>query len=246
MNSADKLFEYLNTYFESLKMDGSGGSAIKFPEYDLTPHDYLSFVDNENIHTNQANQINTITNLKRALECQLDTLLFILGLNTYKIYSHNIPKKLDFMDNLGLLTKGAFKKLNTIRNQIEHKYYLPNRDELDTFYDLTFSLINSIEWFILSFSYFQEIAFTSDIDEIKRSKTIFLEARYNLKTPSIDFRIGIYDNEVILNFDANDYDEFIFAFSTYILLIKSSSIINKTLFLKEFNSLYKRLNKKKV
>ncbi|MFT5661785.1 MAG: hypothetical protein ACI9TV_002432 [Sulfurimonas sp.] len=244
MNEADKLSKYLNTYFETLEMGGSGGSNINLPPYDLMPHDYLSFVDKDNIYDTKSSIINTVGHLKRALECQLDVLLFVLGLDTNRSYSHNIPKKLDFLDNLGLLTQESFKKLNTIRNNIEHKYYLPDKEELDTFYDLTFSLINSIEWFILSFSYFQEMEFTSDMDELKTSKTIFFEANYSLKIPSINFCIGIYEKEEILSFNANNYDEFIFAFSTYILLIKSTSVINKTLFLKEFNCLHERLNKK--
>lgn len=244
-NQAEMLSQYLNKNFEYLEMDGSSGTSnLNFPNFDLSPHDYLDFAGKDSSHTSQVNRINTVSNLKRALECELDTLLHVLGLHDKKQYANNVPKKLDFMDNLGLISPRSFKKLNIIRNKIEHDYYVPNENEIDTFYDLTFALISSIEWFLLSFSMYQSINFSSDTDVLVKKDKLYFTVEYNLDEPYIEFNFSMNSKEERLSFDSNNYDAFVFAFSTYILLIKSSAIFDKIRVLKEFNMLYQTFMEK--
>ncbi|MCX6052232.1 MAG: hypothetical protein NTZ60_06925 [Campylobacterales bacterium] len=149
------------------------------------------------------------------------------------------------MNELGLISSRSFEKLNTIRNKIEHEYYVPDENKIATFYDLTFALISSIEWFLLSFSIYHEIDFSSDEEKllIKDYKLCF-SVKYNFELPSIEFKLSSEGQEETLNFNSNNYKEFIFAFSTYILLIKSHLIFNRIHFLKEFNKLHQTFMKK--
>lgn len=235
--SVEILSNFLNLNLKKIEMDGSSGSALDFPNFDLMPHDYLDFAGKDISHDSKSSRINTVSNLKRALECELDILLHVLHLANTKPYASNAPRKLDFMDKLGLLSPRSFKKLNTIRNKIEHEYYVPEEKEIDTFYDLTFALISAIEGFLLNFSSHQSIDFSSNKNVIM-SKSTYLTVEYDLELPSIIFGIESENINETLVFKADNYDEFTFAFSTYLLLIKSSSIYDNTYVLKKFNTLY--------
>lgn len=113
-------------------------SPLGYLDYgtELSPLDYLSFarVDLEE-KNGYRSMINTISNAKRALHLQVDTLCEGYG---YKVIQRNknFPEKLDFLQDLGLVTPRILKKLNSIRNKVEHDYSIPTEEDAELFCDV--------------------------------------------------------------------------------------------------------------
>ena len=237
-NNPKKLISLLNKYLTYAEYDASTGSILKFPDFDLLPYDYLEFAENEINSNDISSKINTVSNLKRALECELDTILNILGLNKgscKKYYFANVPIKLDFVGKVGLVSPRSFKKLNTLRNKIEHEYHVPSDDEIDSFYDLVFTLISAIDGFILFFGSSKDLDFAIEMEDEKFG----LSVTYNENPPSIDFKFSLDRGSITkISFKADNYAEFVFGFGVYLLMTKFTNLVNSDYVLNKVDILY--------
>lgn len=89
-------------------------------------------------HLREANDevhlVDAITNAKRALDCRLQELLFVFGLDRRTV-RWPVPKKLDLMAQLGLAAPRILSKVNTFRNTAEHDFRPPSVDAAADFID---------------------------------------------------------------------------------------------------------------
>lgn len=120
-------------------------------EYDseYSPFDYLEFAQKDIEAENEPrNIINAIGNAKRALHLQVDTICIGYG---YKSKSKDFPPKLDFLQEIGIVAPRVLKRLNKIRNRIEHDYYSPTTDEANDFLDIVelflYATLNFVTFF---------------------------------------------------------------------------------------------------
>jgi hypothetical protein len=124
--------------FETLKYDS---------EY--SPFDYLEFAQ-QDIETDSEprNIINAVGNAKRALHLQVDTICIGYG---YKSKSRDFPPKLDFLQDIGIVAPRILKRVNKIRNRIEHDYSSPTIDEANDFIDIVelflYATLNFVRFF---------------------------------------------------------------------------------------------------
>jgi hypothetical protein len=134
-------FIFLEKNLLEAQHEGGSGMNPDFPEFDLMPHDYLNFAEEELDKETTASRINCITHLKRAIECERDTFIHVFNIQGLK----NFPSKLDFADNAGLFSSRSIRRLNQIRNKLEHEYADPSISDLTTYYDVASGLVHSIE-----------------------------------------------------------------------------------------------------
>lgn len=119
----EKLHDFLFQYIDELTPCGGGGDLPDLPVFDLYAVDYLDFAQEELEKNTSASLINCVSHLKRAMDCQLDTFLFVYNLyNFTKKKNLKFEKKIDFLNNLGVFNSRVLVRLNTIRNRMEHKY----------------------------------------------------------------------------------------------------------------------------
>src|SRR5690554_6217384 len=129
-----------------MEEDVSFGTGYSFPEFDLYARDYLEFAENQIRLNTIESRINCISNLKRAVDCQIDTFLFTLSLNrVIKKKNLSFKNKLEFIDAIGVCNSNSLIKLNTIRNRIEHEYKVLEVRELDLYFDLVSTFISNLE-----------------------------------------------------------------------------------------------------
>ncbi|MDY0277713.1 MAG: hypothetical protein RBQ97_06480 [Acholeplasma sp.] len=120
-----------------------GGSVSELIEtgFEIKPKEYLDFAKYD-LETNYPHHlINCLSNTKRAIHCQVDSLLIYLGLydtithdDKYRKYK-SFPAKIEILKNIGIISPQILNKINKQRNVLEHVYEYPNTD-VDIYLDV--------------------------------------------------------------------------------------------------------------
>ncbi len=111
--------------------------------FDVTPHDYLEFAEEDLKGSDRRNLINALSNAKRALDCQIESLLYVYCLKTYTDKKKmGIPNKIEMLNRLGIIAPRILNKINKIRNTMEHDFYCPDVDEVQDFVDVILLFIS--------------------------------------------------------------------------------------------------------
>ena len=134
--------------------------TLKTP-FDISPQDFIKYAEIDLSNKYEHNIINALSNSKRALDCQLDTLLFSFGF--YKISQKefwNFPKKLILMSELGVIAPRILHKINKQRNLLEHQFIKPPKETVEDFLDIAMLFIASTDKY--SFKFISTLTFTND------------------------------------------------------------------------------------
>lgn len=118
--------------FKDIAMSPLGGK-FHLAEMEISPLEFLTQAENDFLTGGNASFVNTVTNAKRAISCQMDQLLLTFG---YQPYAWNIIKKLESIRALGLLTPAILRKVSKTRNLLEHEYVRPTQNEVEECLDI--------------------------------------------------------------------------------------------------------------
>lgn len=225
-NKINKLFTFLKNNLEVLKDDVSWGSSFNVPEHDLYARDYLKFSENQILIGTTESLINCVSNLKRAVDCQIDTFFHILTLHdVIKERNLKFDKKLELLEAIGIFSSKSLTKLNAIRNKLEHEYSIPQIAELDLYFDLVSAFISNLETAIIVLTWDEKNLYTDDSEgKIETYFTLSLERG---KEPIMKAIWGRGDGESI-EVTFKEYRCFAFYLRClYLINIKSAFISNK-------------------
>ena len=82
-------------------------------------------------------RVNALSNVKRAIDCRIDELLYGLCLHIKsESEKWNFPKKIQVLGDLGILAPRILQKINRKRNQLEHQYIEPTREDVEDAVDV--------------------------------------------------------------------------------------------------------------
>ncbi|MER2498864.1 hypothetical protein ABS858_22540 [Vibrio neptunius] len=95
--------------------------------------------------------VNALSNAKRALHLQVETIAKSLGFVQQKRGFPNFHAYLGFCEKCGVVTPRILKKLNTVRNAVEHEYYIPTESETEDFIDVVELFLAATDKFIYQF-----------------------------------------------------------------------------------------------
>jgi len=74
--------------------------------------------------------VNALSNAKRALHCQIDSILFCTGFWTRAHERHwDFQAKADLLRDMKVVAPGILSRINRHRNEIEHEYVGPPHEE---------------------------------------------------------------------------------------------------------------------
>ncbi len=130
----------------------SSTSDVLRTKFDISPQDFIKYAEIDLSSDYEHNIINALSNSKRALDCQLDTLMVAFGY--YKKSQKefwNFPKKLTLISDLGILAPRVLSKINTQRNLLEHQFIKPVKDQVEDFLDIAMLFIASTDRYSLKF-----------------------------------------------------------------------------------------------
>jgi len=183
------------------------------------PFDYLEFAEDELERDTPAARINCVGHLKRAIECELDTLFGVLHLSKY---APNLPKKLEFIAAIGIVSPRSLTKLNKMRNRMEHEYAIPEFQELDIYFDLASSFIHTLEGYIFMLYGYSEMFWRHASGDDAVAFRVALR-----KDPA---RVIFYLTEgaacTELSFDATTPSEYCEGLKVYFLMCRATALVS--------------------
>ena len=149
MKNLEKIISFLkdpNTYWSSK------GNLVIENDFEIKPQDFLNYAEKDLQDTYSHNLINTLSNAKRALDCQVDILLIAFGYyNISKNKFWGFPKKIEIIKELGILAPRVLLKVNKTRNLMEHQYVKPTLEQVEDFVDIVALFMASTDKYIYNF-----------------------------------------------------------------------------------------------
>jgi hypothetical protein len=104
-------------------------------ELEITPRQYLAFAREDIAEsTSQRALINSLGHAKRAIHLQTDIVLTTFGFKDPG--GLPFPRKLELCTSCGIVAPGILKRLNNLRNVVEHEYRCPSLDEVQNAIDI--------------------------------------------------------------------------------------------------------------
>lgn len=129
-----------------MELDGGGGIHLDFPDYELNAYDYLEYAVPLCEERSDSSLISCVSHLKRAVDCQLDTFLYVVGLGQlFSKANLKFEKKLEAVALAGIFRSNVLVTLNRKRNALEHKYSAPDIDDVRVYYELVWAFVEVLE-----------------------------------------------------------------------------------------------------
>lgn len=118
--------------------------ALEEKVYELTANDFLAFSLNHSPTLSIEERVNIISNLKKAIDNQIDWFFTYLGIDPKNLNDKNYPYykpfitkytnkntnnhyKIQFLEALNFLDLTQIHKIRKIRNELEHNYSYPSK-----------------------------------------------------------------------------------------------------------------------
>lgn len=127
--------------------------------FKIEPLKYVEFAKLSLRDETAVSLINSLTNSKRAIDAQIDTLISFLGYDYKKFNDKNtkeyinnrftnkqfdgITEKIKLLNILGLAPTLLLSKIRTLRNSVEHEYEVPSKLEVEEAIEVAELFINS-------------------------------------------------------------------------------------------------------
>jgi len=162
-NSYDKTNGLLN---EDL-IDGWSIHKIE-TDFDIKPNEFLKYARLDLKANYDHHLINSLTNIKRAIDCQIDSIFIGLGINTKKSETENwsFPEKIDILNRLGIVSPEILRNINQRRNDLEHRYSKPGEVEVKDALDTAFLFIKYTEKYLNAMPYEGSLREYGNVDSI--------------------------------------------------------------------------------
>ena len=135
--------------FGNIEHSGGTSYSVESP-FDLKAEDFLKFAE-EDIKANEDKDIiNSLGNVKRAIENRVDLLHYAFGFRNSR-ENGDFPTKLERLNELGIVAPRILRKINKIRNLLEHQYRLPDKEEVEDAIDIGILFVEYTNQFIYHF-----------------------------------------------------------------------------------------------
>lgn len=115
---------------------GASMSPATIP-WELSSRDYLGFARTDLRQRGTRGQVNALGNAKRALHCQIDSILYCVGYwDRAEERRWDFNSKITLLRDMQIIAPQVLSQLNRLRNEVEHKHSVPHdAQHLKTFID---------------------------------------------------------------------------------------------------------------
>jgi len=129
MTSTITVGKLLDKRFEKADSCGSD-NRLRFSEIDA--EDFLEFAKEDAKGKDLRSCVNALGNVKRAIECRIDSILYVYCLHKKSEKEKwDFPKKIEIIEQLGIVAPDILRKINKKRNELEHRYVKPTKEEVN-------------------------------------------------------------------------------------------------------------------
>lgn len=136
------------------------GYVDRYQPFDLSPGQFLDFAAHDlEAGDSLRARVNAMGNIKRAVDCRIDTILLFWGLKRIQ-ERMEFSTKVFLLKEMGIVTTNLLDQLNTFRNKVEHQYLEPDVKEVNTYRDAATLFLGYTK------SFLKEDPAEADIDNI--------------------------------------------------------------------------------
>jgi len=186
----------LNDLIEILEHDKTEiESFVEAPiktTFEIKSHDFLEFAEKDLESEYKHQHINALSNAKRSLDCQVETLL--IGFGMYKLckkMNWNFPQKIEILNELGILSPRILSKINKTRNLMEHEFVNPNSEQVEDFIDVVSLFLAATDNYVYTFFSQKDLWFDHNMNRNLDSLSVVV----NYEESKIEFNFIGYDKE---------------------------------------------------
>lgn len=167
----------------------SGGTVDTI--FDLMPSDFLSFAEKDLQTELTHKHVNAFANAKRALDCQADRLLKVLGFyEESQAKFWGFPSKLLVLNRFGILAPRILNKVNQQRNLLEHKFVNPDTEKVIDFIDVVALFLASTEKYVSGFSTESSYTYNGEVNNFQLNINFYeFDLFFNLKKKAVTISI---------------------------------------------------------
>lgn len=203
-----KELEGMLNIFEDPESDFAfaGFDTVKCP-FPINAIEYFTYSEEDLKENSTRAIVNALSNAKRSFDCRVEEVLYAFGLKIIaKNKKWNIPKKLEVISELGIVTPRILKKLNSLRNLIEHEFHKPSREQTEDFVDVVSLFNESTKIYLFSVRNNGDITIKPQYD-----CEDFFNFELERETPKV-----ILNYEIQLTHDHELYRRFVYAYAKLI------------------------------
>jgi len=194
--------------FKEVGIDSWNEENIETP-FEISSKEFLNFADYDLTNESNHHLVNALSNIKRAIDCHLDSLLCGFGLFDYsKKKRWSFPRKVQKLNELGLISPRILDRINKKRNLLEHEYRNSIKEEVEDAFDIATLFIACTEKFLLNAIIYFEI-----YHDVKKDR---IQVELNYKKSEITFsETEVKNNDVItimrkkIKFDSGEYIDYL-------------------------------------
>jgi len=173
--------------FEDVHLDTWNSNDIEVP-FQIKPSEFLKFAETDLNNKYAHRLVNSLSNIKRAIDCQLDSLLYGFGLFEKSNEERwNFPRKIETLKKLGIISPRILKKINQKRNLLEHQYIKPKKSEVDDALDVATLFIAYTEKFLI-----KALIECEPVDDKTGDSFKII---FDYKNGKLDFGVTMYDKQ---------------------------------------------------
>lgn len=134
MDTEIKVTELLDDRFRAVGRRTAG----PLKAYEICAEDFHKFAMESSRGKDLRSRVNALGNVKRAIECRIDSLLYNYCLHEKSEKERwDFPDKISIIRQLGIVAPRILKKINKKRNELEHRYVKPTQDDVDDALDVS-------------------------------------------------------------------------------------------------------------
>ena len=170
--------------------------------FEISPEDFLTYAEYDLTAEYDHHLVNSLSNSKRAIDSQLDSLLIGFGLSE-RSKKWRFPQKIYFLNKVGVISPRILTKINKKRNLLEHEYRNPTEEEVEDALDVAILFINYTNKYL--FQAIFDFGFGYGEGEGRHLNTLILDwinSKLIFSCPSLGA-------EVEIKADEKDYDEYL-------------------------------------
>lgn len=162
----------------------------------IKPSEYLSFAEKDFRLGSTRGLVNSLTNSKRAIDCEIFNVLSALSIPE----PYSFPARLEKLQSLGLLAPRLIRRVVQLRNLLEHQYHKPSASEVEDALDIAAMFMETLKPYFAGSSYMESAwladqGSTNPRGEIVKTKTHTMWRHDS--DPEFTFARGIYvDSEL--------------------------------------------------
>lgn len=202
--------------FSQVHLESWSSHDIEIP-FQIKPKDFLAFAEYDLNHVYAHHLGNSLSNIKRAIDCQIDSILFGLGLfDKSKKQKLAFPQKVSLLNSFNIVSPRILKKINQKRNLLEHEYVNPRKEDVRDFLDVANLFIAYTDKFLFGAMYETEPfndqtrdSFMINLDYKKKRIIISLQVWDEQGKPVFDKKGNPKRRKKIVKADANEYSDYL-------------------------------------